>query len=546
MSEVKTAKLKTKELLYSSHVFLYPFEWTYKGKRFELLEDQTNLEHVVKLMEFGKGDWESRGDWTQAQTLAHFNEVVYFYDFVWPVLYDTEQVDSLQKHYYYKKLPTPFEYVIEIEGGETYRLDVDDIVLSFFNAGVGLMAFHLLNREPSQSSPQDILNINYFGRRLSPPFLSTQTDLINQQAFFDDANWKRGLSDTQKFGELAKSIRLESNGTIIQNEDFSSWLINQNPSREPELIKNLLPIPLVEDVKLSPVLDDRMFVVCWYGNTEMAQNTKQPNFEDSYKTDEWWYRYVFVDRNSANCPNLSMRKKLLEEATYPRWISQDMSTYYGVSRYSFVALTEQMSVNPFAKIICSHVRTLYYKIAMLCLVQRACLLRFSQEITAISKMKKDDPKVAARVGSLFRQYLRFVNKIYFREITAQEQGIELYEMLQNQMRLEKQVKDLEAEISELHNYVSMLEEGARNDKLELLTYMGALFVVPSFLGTYFGINGFDMKSHALEVSLMCLVTALLAFMVVKSRQSLRIYWLIALIGLMIYFLFIYPQSKLFQ
>ena len=126
---------------------------------------------------------------------------------------------------------------------------------------------------------------------------------------------------------------------------------------------------------------------------------------------------------------------------------------------------------------------MYYKMAELCLVQRACLLRFSDEVTSISAMKEDKKiALAERVGNLYKQYLRFVTRIYFREITAQEQGIELYDMLQ------KHVKDLDHEIQELHTYVAMIQGQKQNRNIELLTIIGALFFLPAFINGFFGMS----------------------------------------------------------
>lgn len=535
--------IATQEPLYSTHAFLFPFEWTYQKTRSQLLEDQTDLLRIEQLMALDSSRWERRASWLQPQSLVQFNELVYFYEFVRPVLYDSGKDDSLQRHYYFKAPAEPFDYVIELSGGRTYRLEIDDIVISFFNTGVGVVAFHLLNKDREQSSPKDILNINAFGRRVYPPFLSTNLELLGQQAFFQDDDWLRGLSNTQQFNNMAKAIRLETNRVPYVEEDFLSWVTNQDPEREPELIQKLLPIPLREEVDFAPVLDDRMFTVCWYGNTQLIQHLKGDDPEEKYKTDDWWYQYVFVDNDGATCPNLTRRKELLTESTNPRWISKNASTFYGISRYSFVVLNKQKDDDFFGQIVCSHTQTLYYKISLLGLVQRASLLRFSQEVTNISQLPKKDPNIGARVSSLFKQYIRFVNKIYFREVTAQEQGIELYDTLQSQMRLEKQVKDLELEIQELHGYVSMLEEEQRNDKLDVLTYIGALFVVPSFIGTYFGVNNFKIAEHWLGLSLLTMTSAMLALAVVRSNRKMRVIWLIILAILMVYTLIIYPINK---
>lgn len=519
---------------YSYHAFLFPFKWNYKKKLPELLEEQTDLSRISQLMGQFSEKWERRQTWAKPKSIVQYNEVVYFYNFVRPAIYDTGEPDSLQLHYYYR-MPAAKgknQYIIELADGKEYFLDIDDIVISYFNSGVGYLAFSLYNRRADQSAPSDVLTINAMGRRIMPPFFSIPKDLVGQQAFFEAADWKSALTETQKDNQLAARISLMSNGSEWVKEDFGGWLDNQDPAREPGLVRKLFPESLFDEISLEPLLDDRMFTVCWYGNSELIKQLNAKGTETSYESGEWWYQYVFVDVGSATCRDKEMRAKLLREATNPRWAAE--GTLYGISRYSFVALTDQFNTSSFAKVICSHIQTIYYKVALLTLMQRACLLRFSQEVTAISELTKGNKNIAPRVSSLYKIYIRFVNKVYFREVTAQEQGIELYDTLQQQMRIEKHVKDLEVEIQELHQYVSILEEEEQNKKLKILTYIGALFVVPSFIGTYFGIGGCDLKIHWPGISVLSALSVLLAFCIILSKGARRGIFLVLLILLILF------------
>jgi Mg2+ and Co2+ transporter CorA len=170
------------------------------------------------------------------------------------------------------------------------------------------------------------------------------------------------------------------------------------------------------------------------------------------------------------------------------------------------------------------------------------MLRFSQEVTNISQLPAKDRKIGKRVGSLYKQYIRFINKIYFREVTAQEQGIELYDMLQTHMRLDVHVKELEGEIRELHNYVLILEENERSEKLDVLTYIGAFFVVPSFVVSFVGLSLFDDKKiEWWHISSLCLGSALLAYLVIRIPGRWRLLFIVIFLLLMVFLLFTYPQ-----
>lgn len=93
------------------------------------------------------------------------------------------------------------------------------------------------------------------------------------------------------------------------------------------------------------------------------------------------------------------------------------------------------------------------------------MLRFSGEITKVSQLSNQDVEaVSKRVSSLYKEYIRFVNQIYFREITAQDQGIEMYNKLHSCLQMESYIKDLDGEIEELHQYISLMEDRERNKK----------------------------------------------------------------------------------
>lgn len=527
--------------MYSFHAFLFPFEWKPLNRAGMQFEEQTSLKLVCPVMDAARNDWSKMDPWTKPQSLIQYNEANYFYDFVRPVLYG----DAHAKYqvYYQHRWAQGSEYIINLESGQQFRLELDAIGLSFYNTGVGILSFHCYNRtEPHEDA---ILKINQFGRRLFPPFLSTDPGKIGTQAFFDDARWGEGLKGVKK-AELAQSIVIEKNGSAWATENFSEWgAAIPNLEFTPNLLRQLLPSALLSTLAILPVLDDRMFVVCWYGNDELANSAETRTFNVPSGRRDWWYKFVFVDGGNKTCQNEPLTQQLLHEQSNLRWA--DYGTLYGVSRYSFVCLTASLETLklPYinASFIPTHVQTHYFKLAELALLQRGCVLRFSDEVTAISDLPDHDRSLGAHVSSLYKQYIRFVNKIYFREVTAQEQGIELYDQLQKNMRIENQVKGLDREIEELHRYVSLLDEDRRNKQLDILTYIGAFFVVPSFVSTFLGINGFDLHHHVFDTACLCIASALLFFGIIRLNGFWRGACLASAVVLMLYILFVFPDGK---
>lgn len=527
--------------LHSFHAFLFPFEWKPRVWDGLLLEEQTDLKRICSVMDAATANWRRMSAWTHPQSLAQYNEANYFYDFVRPVLYGDDQ--AKYQVYYQHREARGSEYIINLENGEQFRLELDAVGLSFYNTGVGILSFHCYNR--AHPSPDEVLKINQYGRRLFPPFLGTDPEKTGTQEFFEDNDWRTGLERVKK-SELAQSIVLEKNNRAWAAEDFDKWASGApNLEHTPGLLRQLLPSVLLSSLDISPVLDDRMFVVCWYGNDELAGKIR--SWDESGERD-WWYKYVFVDTRWMSSQSEELTQKQLAEHSNTRWLNY--GTFYGVSRYSFVCLTSSLEtlLQPGidAAFLVSHVQTHYFKLAELALLQRGCVLRFSDEVTAISDLPEKNRALGAHVSSLYKQYIRFVNKIYFREVTAQEQGIELYDLLQKHMRLENQVKDLDKEIEELHGYVMLLEEERRNRQLEILTYIGAFFVMPTFLMSYLGINAFEAdKFIYLTVGdiLTCLFSSLFIgiLMLAGLRQTGILRWiflLTALVAVIFFMLFV--------
>lgn len=365
-----------------------------------------------------------------------YNEHNYFYPFVWPTLYDNNK-DHIVHHYEYFGLDEKSNYSIIIKDDpasgkpDRYDLRLKYINLNLYNNNVGVISFYVINHD--YPDPSDILKINQYGRRLFPPFA-------------DDINL-----------HFESALRFNILGT-----DYT--MSTKQPNEPIDLIYNLiLPVLSLKpngynDRKtIETVIDDRMFVLSWYKNDTFSNQFQSSNLKyESFRDDDFWYKYVFVDGNDITCHNDEMQRQLICEATYPRW--QKYGTLYGVSRYSMLMLTS----NGCPDFLTNYFETEYVRMAELLLVQRASILNFSRRI-----------KESVNAGNnnyekLHHDYILFLNQIHFREVTAQEQGIEIYQMLYNKMNIGQQVKELDNEIDELHASV----ENRRSRQLN----KGALWV----------------------------------------------------------------------
>lgn len=500
--------------LYSYHVFLFPFQWKYTGHAFgdKILEERTNLDFFIESL--NGTQWKNEPFTIDSR--LKYNEANYFYDFVRDILYDTKvsqhqnQRDNFIAHYHYNIPSDTLFYSIHLKD-KTYHLLVDSIILHLYNTGIGVLSFHLNNRNPEQQEPGDILKINQYGRRIYPPFFGLENEIIGTAGQFLPGFFDEGLKlarekeigygitispfETDGYHEYATKLNFDDGVFIMPS--FFQELFNGMPvtiSKSAEKITT-------KQIHIAPVMDDRMFVLCWYGNdgiiSKLKANTTQKGKNKKgkkvYYSNDWLYQYIFVDGGFKTCQNDDLTKQLIAKHTNTRWLN--LGTIYGASRYSFVCLTSSLETlkNYNAAYLLNHMQTMYYKIVELCLVQRACILRFSDEVTAISGLiEKNDKKLTSNMSSLYKQYIRFVNKIYFREVTAQEQGIELYDLLQEKMKLKDQVKDLDGEIEELHNYVTLKEQREEGKIITRLTKLSAIFLPASVVAGIFGMNTFSV------------------------------------------------------
>ena len=473
----------------SFHTFMFPFQWKINGLDDRPFSEQVNLENILYAL---SSYWERMPNPTiEEEKDGLYNERNYFYEFVHPALYDNGEPHTLMRHY---------ERIEPKHGGVTYHivcgrdhdeyiLDVQSINLNFYATGVGVLSIYLYNNRYTEI--KDILAINQYGRRVFPPF----------------------IADVSLRNEIAHSLSFEGlNG--VYGEDFCDYS-NKTQSNHPAAFIGKMVNEVADNIVMQPVIDDRMFVLCWYKNNEWAKKFAN-NYDDFIGNDEDWYKLVFVDNFfGLSCQNKLMRKELIKKSPYERW--QLCSSLYGISRYSMVYLTNSGCPD----YLITYFETEYVRMAELVLMQRASVLRFSAEVTQISKLS-GTKGFGERVSSLYKEYIRFVNRFYFREISAQDQAIEIYQKLYDAMNLKEQVEKLDGEIEELHNYVSMHEESRTNRTMSLLTWITTIFLPVTVVTGYFSMNNFSDNPWFVFESILMICFAIIVISIVLIINKKRI------------------------
>ena len=453
--------MTTKDKYFSYHIFYFPFKWNVEGGNEMNLSEQIDMNRI-RFRE--TGGWLRTTSTSGVDAVNLYNEKNYYYQFVHKVLYDDGSEESLIRHFERlesQKEGSDIRYRIKVKNREKpYSLKVDAMNLNLYATGVGFLSLYLGNDREDQSAPADILFINQYGRRIMPPFFG---DIVLRN-------------------ETAESLEIEGLGKELR-DDFYGYQIN-DAWKPASFIAELIEEVAV-NLSFEPVIDDRMFVICWYKNDSLCKSYKGKLDEYLKKgsDDDFWYRFLFVDGGSCTCQNDEMKYELLKSHTYPRW--EKWNSLYGATRYSMVYLTD----NGVPDYLLTYFETIYARMVELVLMQRASMLRFSEEVTKVSHLSHQETEVISkRISSLYKEYIHFVNQIYFREVTAQDQGIELYDMLQKNLKMEDYVKDLDGEIGELHQYVSLMDDRDRNKKATLLNNLATLFLPVSVITGFWGMN----------------------------------------------------------
>ena len=485
---------KNEEMIKSYHIFMFPFKWTVSTDVETTFEEKTDIKKVIQAIK-NNPNWKYKHTDYKQLNPEEYNEYVYFYDNVRLAMFSEKPIcekpendeDFLSQcvfNYEYNLPNSDSKYLIKIKGkNEEYELSIDSIKLKLYEAGIGILSFHLKNNTQNTNF-DDILKINDYGRRIYPQYI--------------DLNDK-GI-DATKDSFLADSITLNfDNGNRIVKEDFKDSL--KNGHCNPYYISKTITEILGENFEIynpnktqnegsnnkiyfKKLLDDRMFVICWLHDKkskELKYMDKDGNY--LYEEPKDWYNLIFVDGNGCECQDKRMLSNLLKEHTYSRWLNH--GTFYGFSRYSFVCLT-MLNANDIPPLYI-HTKTMYYEMVSLLLAQRVGILNFSDEISEISGLEPNS-SIIKKIRNLKKNYIQFTNRIYHREVTAQEQGIELYNLLSKCMDIRQNIKDLDQELDSLHQYATLMEDKETNKKLNILTILGAFLAVPALATGFFGMN----------------------------------------------------------
>ncbi len=499
----------------SSHVFMFPFLIrTSEEDELPKLDLKKIHECIVKDYDFETDTytepmWQfDNGKYDENGKLKDYNLNAYFYANVVNSIYgDLDKnnqfiPNTAVLNYSYKK--ENLEYHIKIKKDnkvpKTYILNILQLELRIATTEVGILTMVAeYNAEDIQL--EDINCINEYGRRIYPQFIAN-----SDSKYLDRVSVTKGtfLADALEIRETIDGI-----STVVVEEKFDDSKALED-IRLSETVLGILGPQFTNyehkerdsgnKLMIQPVIDDRMFVLCHMMSDDAMKDLlkseddnenvdEEPLFLKDMNKMEELYKFIFIE-NSLTCPYSKMMKESIEKHTYLRWLDKNIteSSIYGMTHYSFMLLS---GVGGYPEVILNnHMLTLYKEMVQLVLLQRASLLKFEDDISRFTE-KYDGQKYKEnilKIEAIYEKYLNYKNLIYYREVTAQEQGIELYGKLMDIMNIHANTKDLQDDIKELQEMSALQESKRTTSTLNFLTYLAGIFMIPTFITGLYGMN----------------------------------------------------------
>ena len=352
-------------------------------------------------------------------------------------------------------------------------LNLNAIRVKLFKFGVGMLVFETENYDTDNEN--DIILINEFGRRVYVPFIDENrtcklcADEVS--VTIDGKTVVKGAVSGAKEGKTDE-ITFSPLITYFLSNDRNKMTTKREKRRN--------------EFYIEPIVDDRMFVACIYNNADFINSVCQWDVEKGeyrYLSDTLeygtssnqgnstrrFYEMMFIDGDGLSCYNRTMLRSLINDHTYARWL--ELGTVTGISEYSMVCVTsgiEFLSL-PFL--------TEYVEMIMVVLAQRAALLSLQR---AMSESARQNGKGLAKIHDT---YIELQSMILIPEVTEQQQGIELYNMMRKNLFVTDQVELIEKQINSAHENNTAKAEERENAILFWVAILGLLGIKDAVSGT---------------------------------------------------------------
>lgn len=517
--------------------FVFPFTFKQKPNLSRNSSWQRSLFEIPKK----KNDMK---EWIVRQNYA---EYIYFHDYVRSFLFP-EQTKENSAEFWKFQLPEITLVQLEYYKDKKDQKFIKDLLKAFINGvylhlfpgKIGVLVIETANRPDTDEKfclernliayGSDLLLFHNMFRRVYP-------------AYFE----KDGALRQQKDNEYPLSVRIEP----IQGHK-AGWPKKYDNSDESNIIEKIYLKPtsnsdnyypaadsfvtdLLDDVFITksgraawcqhpkpytPILDDRMLV---FNYTAFPENWKSKRSLADRTV--FFSHLLWVDNPETDFRyDANFVKQLLDKHTYKRW--SHFGTMIGFSRYSGAFLYfghAEFLYRPFV--------SMYYQMFILIVFYRARLIRFSDEVSKIavdfpigkrqSKTKYLD--FLTKLRELHSRFMKFMNIYWFREVTNQDQGIELFKLMRDAFELDTMYDQVKDEIERADQLVEMIHNEKVAEFSKKAGVIGAIIGAMAVVSGFFGINlKFITNTWVKSDPLFCSVSVLCAalfFVIILSIMN---------------------------
>lgn len=433
----------------------------------------------------------------------YFNEQAQ--DLIFNYKIDKDERDSKVVNYKFADIDSSVnsKYIINVNEEKTYELNLDKIILKEYeieNEKIYLMMIYVTNND--YDSLSDIKNINQYGRRLYSPWISLDIgNGINTECPDDlkihirdkfiysndkndgkaDLNYKNeeifkyNFDDKNKYKSYSERLNSIRQKEVNDKNDKS---IIKNPHKS-NLIQNILNYEKEskdEKIEIELINPDRMYVGFYVKNFLIGRIKKYSSEKQEYaylyddSLSDQLYALAYIDGGDATCQSRVMRKKLLQETIYDRWI--DWETIHTVTHNGFGCIASDGA--PYESVIMPFL-TEYMEMMALVLLQRNLLLEFHKEAKDLSIQFDSE-----ELENLQKKYVKFKTQVLLFEVTPQEQGYEIYRLMQKQLYIDEEKEKLDDIMNSLYEVANVKHSIQLNITVKRLTGIAVILALLSF------------------------------------------------------------------
>ena len=335
---------------------------------------------------------------------------------------------------------------------KAYQLRLEKVELHVYKFGCGILFLYTENRK--YPDIQDIQHIADYGRRIALPFLPRKPG-----GFILTADVLKLEIPDLKFKNSEKSVS--------PCLDFRNLEKEYNDRKKEVNARFLQDLVEADSVDIVPFTDDRMFEVELIRSDKLSGALKN-DWRNNTELQKTLYSLIFVDEGGPTCQDGTMRSGLLKDAIDPRWA--DEGTIHAATEFSMLCLTSNSD-----GILDSVIRPFtveYPYLVSLVLAQRTGLAGYSEAAGHLAGKNVSLFTWRHHLIQLQKDFNVFRNQIMIPEITNQDQGIEIYDLLRKQTRVREQENLLDDQLEDLFDV-------ADANFQTVLTWVALVFAVVS-------------------------------------------------------------------